>query len=300
MSRKCPVKIFLKWILFSFIYILIDKHKTDENKKENFTWRGRCYNGLQLIITKKYRNDSVGGYTLGITDGPPVYKPKSNGSPKVFRRTFKLQDNPCWDMKLKGEQIPASFMSKHQFDITDNYCPTDSLTVKLERLENNSTLYWLCQICENGSILPVNYSFANNNGELNFPHTTSSLVYIIGKYTNKELKSVGNPFFSLGKTAFNLTSQIDSLVDYQFQKRFWASSEFDKNEKERSFNVKYWYDGWHNVKASGKLTEISSQKMKDVLHYEIKLTNVPKGALFISKGVGRFTFNKTNDYYKLD
>jgi len=258
-------------------------------------WSGmNVGHGNGWIIT----NDSIGGYSMGVTDGPPEYHPKSYGTPKVFRKTFKTQNNPLWSLVSKGEQIAPGFMSWNQIDVTDLYCMTDTLTIQLNTSEMSSELYWLCQI-NREQINAVNYSFVHRDGKLYFPKTTKNLVYTIGVLEAGDVKPVGNPFISNGKSALYGELQVDSLMNYEFEKRFLASTEYDPQVKERSFNVAYWNKGWHDVSATGKLVKVSTKNNKEVVHYNIQLTNVPKGALFISEKNQWFTFNEEGEYQKI-
>ncbi len=250
--------------------------------------------GYNWLVT----NDSIKGRLFSVTDGPPEYSEKSNGTPKVFRQTYKIRDNTLWHMLLKGEDVAPGLFSPYQVDVTHQYCLTDTLIVKPDESEISTKLYWLCMINKR-KIVAVNYSFLQNNGKLCFPNTTLNIKYTLGVFKSGILEPVGNPFFFLDNHIKYGIVQMDSLMNYKIEKRYWENADHSRNEKTKIYQIKYWNKGWHEVPVVGKLVKISTKNSKPVLHYEIILTGVPKGAFFKMNSGEWFYFNNDGEYQKL-
>lgn len=99
--------------------------------------------------------------------------------PKVYRQTFKIQENLRDIFMDEDPNIPALFRSNRYIDVTDSYVETSSITLKVKKDKWSENARWLyLAVFNNQKWVPVAISAIGKDMDAVFHKVGRSVMYI--------------------------------------------------------------------------------------------------------------------------
>jgi hypothetical protein len=118
-----------------------------------------------------------------------------NRTSKVFRKTFKIQNESPYKIKHENEKVPKVFNNPFIKDVSAEYHEVTDLTVPITIIPENKGLGYLGIFTPTGW-KPVAWGTINKKeGIIEFKDVPVNIMYIAGFYENKELVPIGRPFY---------------------------------------------------------------------------------------------------------
>lgn len=202
---------------------------------------------------------------------PPGKYPNDAKMPKVFRLTYKTQDDCLFYLIQNKEDIPKEFLKNNIIDVTHEYTNTGNIKIHLEVPPLQEEKYAYLCVFNYGEWKPVYWGKINKDS-VQFTNMGKNILYMPMYYRNKTFLPAGSPFIfnDIKNLTFLNPIYTDSIIAFKnYSTRVGDSKKFLKFNREENLTVKYW---------DGKWKKLNGYKIVDSL---LLSKTIPKNCLYI-------------------
>jgi hypothetical protein len=194
---------------------------------------------------------------------------------KVYRKTFSEYKYALGVKKEEWEKAPPYIGKKNIRDVTDDYIPTKSVYVDINRGSPDSINFVYLSVFNTGKWKAIDYT-RYRGAEAKFSRVGMDVAYLPSFYKNGKVIPAGDAFIlsDSGNVILkkpDIKNQISIELNATTYRVTKMSTDFvaeDKLEKNKKYTLYYWNDKW---------IEIDTKKtMDETLSFE----NVPNNAFY--------------------
>lgn len=113
--------------------------------------------------------------------------------PKVYRKMFSFQENIIKLNEAFPDQMHPNFKDYYMKDVTDEYIECGSVTINLQKKDNDIDVVYLCVFSTNGWN-PVDIKVVSNN-KVTFNKVGKNVIFLPMSYKNNKLSPLGSAFY---------------------------------------------------------------------------------------------------------